>query len=194
MIVAYRLSPEENASYMYLGAPGPRRCPACGSVLDRNFVNQAFKLKRKVFDFSYTYDGCCIVSLRFREACERLGLDGLTFLEIDAEPKWFRLIVEKVLAFDTARRRTRFENQCAMCGKFESVAGASPAILKGVMSPVLEGIYRTDIEFGTKDEQHPLLIAGIDTARKLRKEKLTGLLFKPIEAVGSPAEGVSETT
>jgi hypothetical protein len=78
MPIAYSLSGPDNDSYMCGVAaalnvvPGLPVCPECGYKTEFQFSNPSFIVKRRSYDFSTTYDGYYIVSLRFKEHCLRM--------------------------------------------------------------------------------------------------------------------------
>ena len=151
MTIAFALSAPDNGSYMLRGdAPHPA-CPTCGMVSDRTWVDPGFTLRTSDFDASYTFDGYLIVSERFRNAVPD---DGLRFLELESLPGFFVLDSQNEVAFDAARRGTKFDRKCGECGRFNVVAGAFPVFLVDA-APLPDVVWRTDVEFGTGDEQHP---------------------------------------
>ena len=184
MIVAYYVYGQDNLSEMYDGQ-AVTRCSRCGFVTEPRFVAPSFELERRQYDWSQTNDGCCIVSRRVKELAERHGYGGLEFLDLPSEPDFFRLIVSNYVEFDTRRRETILEDYCDVCGRFRTVAGATPAFLKRTRTPLAEGIYRTDIEFGTGDEQSPLYLVATETRNLMKREKLKGLTFGAVEATGA---------
>ena len=86
----------------------------------------------------------------------------------------------RVLEYDAQRRGTRFMEYCSVCGQHESVVGANPVFLRNVRGPIGDGFYRTDLEFGSGREKHPLVIMGLATYPLLLKEKLKGVELSPI--------------
>ncbi len=97
------------------------------------------------------------------------------------DPGLYLLNVSNVVSFDAERRKTRFEQFCDGCERFRSVAGATPAFLRGVDTPLPDGIYRTDVEFGSDDGRHPVLIVSAGVRDMLRREAKKGVDFKPVE-------------
>lgn len=180
MILGYKLSGADNDSYMYIDAVGLPLCKGCGYITDSEYVNPHLIINRKVYDFSYTYDGCCIVSLEFKEFCKRFKYPDVEFKEILSEPSFFYFIAKKLLTFDVDKRKTRFEKLCRVCGNYESVVGANPVFLRAIKTPLGDGFYRTDQQFGSGNEKHPLIIVGVETYKKMKKEKFTGIYPKEI--------------
>lgn len=74
MIIAYSLNITDNDSYMYGSdsqlfeiLPKSHVCPFCSYKKSLDWDNPFFELKKPYFDFSYTYDGICIVSQKVRD-------------------------------------------------------------------------------------------------------------------------------
>ena len=164
------------------GVAHPATCPTCGRKTDADYINPKFKAKRRNWDISATYDGYDIVSKRFREFCYKHGFEDMTFVPLPADKDFFVLRLAKVLPFDSKRRGTRFDNLCPTCGAFYDVIGANPVYLHSVTAPIQEGFFRSDLEFASGPEQSPLILVGIGTAEKLRKQKFQTLDLKEVEA------------
>lgn len=180
MTIGFLLDGPDNDSYM-LGGPGsPPVCGTCGLVSDRAWIDPGFQLRDKRFDVSATYDGYLIVSERFREIADG---PGARFIALPSATGFYSLIVDNAVPFDAARRKTRFEQLCAECGRYFVVAGATPAFLK-VDSLAADQLYRTDVEFGTGNEQHPLIAVGTAMGDRLRAARLAGLDLSPVRHPG----------
>ena len=96
-----------------------------------------------------------------------------------ALPGFFVLDSQNEVAFDAARRGTKFDRKCGECGRFNVVAGAFPVFLVDA-APLPDVVWRTDVEFGTGDEQHPLILVGPMLARRLNDAKLSGVDLRPV--------------
>ncbi len=175
MRIGYFLSGPDNDSHMYVDADGLSVCRECGYKTDYEYVNPNLVIKRACYDFSYTFDGCCIVSLAFREFCLRAKYSGLDFKKLPSDPRFYYLILRKQVEFDAAKRKTRFENFCETCGNYESITGATPVFLTENKSPLNSGFYRTNLQFASGNEKHPLVIVDVETFRVLKKNKITGI-------------------
>lgn len=169
--------------------PGVHRCDACGELTskwDEPLVDLVIKKRR--LDISITYDGVLIASQQFKSIYESNDLSGLVFRRLPDDHDFYAIHALKVVAFDAERRKTRFVTPCPRCGRFESVVGATPVFLKA--GSEVEGLefVRTDLEFGSGDEKHPLLICGQIAADSLSNAKLNGLDLSPVnENVGTKA-------
>lgn len=190
MLIAYQISPHDDGTHMlgretfrpppsagYYdwrfgkdGVPHPATCETCGRKTDANYVHPKFRAKKRTWDISSTYDGYCIVSSRFRQFCEQQGWRGMQFVTLPSDNDFFVLRISKTLTFDAERRETRFEDPCPTCKSYFNVIGANPAYLHGIKSPIKEGFFRSDLEFGSGHEQHPLILIGVETAKKLKDQ------------------------
>jgi hypothetical protein len=150
-------------------------CHVCGYKTDLYFINPSFRVKRRVYDLSATYDGYKIASLQFIETCHRLKLNGIDFLPLPSDPEFFVLNPTSLTRFDFVSRKTRFESLCTACGFYRAVAGATPAFLLSEPESDLSG---TDIIFGSGNCRGRMLIATERAKRLLTAEKLTGLEFE----------------
>ncbi len=190
MIIAYSLNITDHDSYMY--GSGSRLfeillklhvCLSCGYRKSLNWDNPFFELKKPFFDFSYTYDGICIVSQRVIDFMFRFQYENdVEWVRLKNFPNFYTFLSHRSVAFDSDRRQTRFEKQCKICGFYESVTGATPVFLKGISSRLDRGFYRTDLQFGSGNEKSPILIVGPQTKEELISKKFTGITFQEVNS------------
>ena len=160
------------------------RCDACGELTskwDEPLVGLVIKKRR--LDISLTYDGVLIASHRFKSTYDANDLSGLVFRQLPDDRDFFAIHALKVIEFDAERRKTQFITPCPRCRIFESVVGATPVILKAGSEVGTTEFVRTDLEFGSGDEKHPLLICGEDVAETLSNAKLNGLELIAIKEI-----------
>lgn len=157
-----------------------RRCTACGQLVSKWTENlQSARLPPRLnYDVSTSYDGVVVVSPRFRAVYGRTGMVGLRFVELAGYA--FAVQATEIVPFDAQKRGTRLESQCSVCRQYESIVGATPAyLMSGARVPEM-GFARTDLEFGSGDEQMPLLIGGSSAAAILEQEQMTGMDLKEV--------------
>ena len=152
-------------------------CPKCGYRTDFNYIYEKFRVKRRGNDISFTYDGYCIVSLKFKEACDRAGFEGIEFLGLPGDKEYYHLVPGCVVEFDCEKRKTRFENKCDVCGNYESVVGATPAFIKGELA---SDVCRTDILFGSGNAKKPIILISENAKKVFDREKLVGIFAEEI--------------
>jgi hypothetical protein len=181
MVIGHCLYGVDNNSFMIDDRVNVVRCSKCGFITDFNFHNPFFVIKKTHYDYSHPYDIGTIVSLKFKEFCLREGYRDITFLELERCPGYFQFYAQKIVTFDAQRANTKQIKYCSVCNNYEQVIGSNPAFLKDVGNELDEGFYRTDLVFGVKDAKNPVTVVGPKTFRKLKLEKLKGLIFKPIE-------------
>ncbi len=161
--------------------PGLRRCEGCGELLAKwDEPLSRLIVKKRKYDISCTYDGVTVVSERFESVCDASGLTGLSFQKLPDDPEFYAIQASETVAFDAERRKTRFLKQCDRCRHYDSVTGATPVFLKEGQHVPSRGFVRTDLEFGSGDEKHPLLLCGEDAASILKTSGLKGIDLTPI--------------
>lgn len=169
--------------FMKDGQSHPATCAQCGRKTDSHFVDPAFKLRKKGLDIGATYDGYTIVSDRFKDACERLGLGGLEFRPLPSVPTHHWLVVQPVLDVDIDQSEgLRFLYHCDLCQQHAGVFGTVRLRFKGLTAPIPNGIFRTDLSFGQAHEQSPLTVLGTETCARLKAEPFKGIRFEAIHA------------
>ncbi|HWZ58949.1 MAG TPA: hypothetical protein VNW46_08255 [Gemmatimonadaceae bacterium] len=201
MILAYAITPQDDDSFMLgedtyrpldsggfydwrfgvSGAPHPATCATCGTKTDVNFVNDQFRVHNRRRDLTATYDGYLLASKRFHKHCVAHRYPGVEFVPLPADEDFFWLRSQRTVRFDAARRGTRFEKLCNRCGSYFNIVGAHPIFLAAVSTSLTDGFYRTDIEFGSGHEQHPIVLVGTNTAAELRALNLRDLELEAVE-------------
>jgi hypothetical protein len=165
------------------GIPHPATCPTCGRKTVQDYINPQFRVKRRGRDLTATYDGYVLVSAGFREFCESNNWhQDVQFTPLPADDAYFSFKPCRTLEFDAIRRKTRFEDWCPKCNKHFNVIGSSPVFLRNICAPIAEGFYRSDLEFASGHEQHPLIILGIETAKEIERQGFEKL---DLERIGS---------
>ncbi|MFV0445924.1 MAG: hypothetical protein ACK5Q5_20285, partial [Planctomycetaceae bacterium] len=155
---------------------GAKRCSQCGELIDKwNDSLDSLVIRKRKLDIGCTYDGITVVSCRFKSVCDTGYLLGLTFRQLPDDPEFFAVWPSRVVDFDADRRGTRFITQCSQCGSFESVVGATPVYLKPGWSIGVDEFARTNLEFGSADEKHPVILCGQRVATVLTAANLKGL-------------------
>ena len=179
-IIGYRLSGQDNDSTMFDGVSPNATCPKCGCLLDFEVINPLFDLKVRKFDFSYTYDGHCIVSEKFKRFCDNSGYNNLCFRGFAKTPAFYDFTIRRVVEFDWESRKTRRERYCDLCKRYESVAGADPVFLRNDDCCLDDEFYGTDIFFGSGNQKHRLIIIGPGVYEALNDQSFCGIHYKPI--------------
>lgn len=178
----YSVYGQDNDSYAFRAAD-LKRCPTCGLLLEKWSTTLAgVQVAKRRLDISCTYDGLLVGSMRFVDFCRESGFTDLVTRQLPDDPSFFALSSDIVVKFDTVRRRTRLLDLCSECGRYNTVAGATPVfLLAGEIVPE-RGFARTDLEFGSGDEQHPLLLCGAGVGQLLETRSFRGLELKLWEA------------
>lgn len=110
---------------------GKNICECLNYVRNReNYITSEFQIKKKKYDFSYTYDSAIIVSKKFKDFCENEKLKGIEFYQLKKQKDFYLFKVNQILEFDSQRRKTEFIEYNESCGEFNEVVGAFPVCLK----------------------------------------------------------------
>ena len=128
-------------------------------------------------DFSSTYDGITIVSLKFKEFCVRYGYDNLVFVKLPKTPNFFQFyILGNFLEFDAGLK----EKYCNACGQYESIC--QPIMkLENFAEPLSDGFYQSDLWFASGNEKSPIEIISPVTKANLDKEGFKNICYNKIE-------------
>jgi hypothetical protein len=183
MIIGYEISGYDNDSYMtgtcdtLFDLPFLPKCDKCGYRTDYRYTNKDFILKRKTLDFSSTYDGVTIVSLKFKEFCGRYGYSNLIFVGLPKSSDYFQFYINNsVIKYDASLK----ENLCDSCGQYESVIGPS-AQLNSIAEPLPDGFYQSDLWFASRNEKSPIIIISPITLGYLTKDKFKNFCLTKVE-------------
>lgn len=153
------------------------KCSKCGYRSDYRYTNKDFRLKQKTLDFSTTYDGITIVSLKFKEFCIRNKYNNLTFIDLPRTPDFYHFYInDNIIKYDANRK----ENLCEVCGQYESVIGP---IVKAdnITEPLSGGFYQSDLWFGSGNEKSPIFIISPDIKQRLVVDRFKNICFTPLE-------------
>lgn len=158
------------------------RCDACQHMLGKwSHVSTDVKVGRRL-DVGASYDGVLVVSKRFREWYAAFGCEGLTFTPLaDGRNAWVR--AERVVSFDTERKKVRCNKLCSKCGQFWDVVGATPVHLRPGQSVGAREFVQTDLEFASGDEKGPLLICGFEAGCEMEAQKFAGLEMEAVRGL-----------
>lgn len=178
MVVAKILLGSDNDSYMYT-CNYPNCCEVCHYVIKQQ-VTSNFKLKKRNYDISYTYDGYLIVSKRFKKYCEFKNYRNLIFHTIDNEPEFFFMESTQIIPLDYKRREVMFIDLCSVCNRYAEVIGATPSYLESEFEIEKNRFYRSEYEFGSYNYKSPLIIVSLEIATDLANQKFRGLYFKDV--------------
>ena len=160
----------------------PEKCVRCGYRMDYKQTNNLFRIKRKVYDLSFTYDGIAIASLHFKEFCNRNNYGNIIFKELERSSGFYQFIVQdNTIPFGA----NLIEDYCHTCRQFRTVVDYK-VNTENLEKPFEDGLYQSDLRFGGRLGKHdsplkPIIVVAPITKEKMQKEKLRGLTFEPIE-------------
>lgn len=183
MLIGYEIFGNDNNSYMTGSCeklmPELKflpKCKKCGYRTDYRYTDKDFIQKRKSLDFSSTYDGIIIVSLKFKEFCIRNRYDNIEFIDLPKAPTFYQFYINGNVLNYEARIKEKF---CEACKQFESVVGPT---FKSLEMQLLEnGFYQSDLWFGSGNEKSPIIIIAPEVKYKIERERFRNIFFDKIE-------------
>ena len=181
MPVAYIMASRDNDSCMFDSTDaGILRCPTCKFVTNRDYIPPTFRLRRKQYDLSVTFDHIHIVSERFRQFCRDNAFPSVEFRRLPANESHHVMLSTRIVLIDRSRTELVFEDLCEECKRYASTGGSLPIFLLGVQESLPTGIYATDVSFGSWDEREPFLIVSPDVRDLIELEGFKGISYTPI--------------
>lgn len=172
MTIAYDLYGQDNDSFIH--CKDQEICSTCGCSISKSF-NPNFKLKRKNFDISTTYDGYQIISSRLKSFLDNHNMSNIKYTPLENNKGFYYVEFLDILEIDVINSDIFFGDKCQNCSQYSEIIKGSELLLKNINKPIQKGIYRTDIEFGQCDSKSPLIIIGIKTYQEMVKEKFRGM-------------------
>ena len=67
---------------LFTDPPDIPHCRYCGFKTRYDYTNPLFKLSKKTMDISYTYDGACIVSEKWKSFCIENDFSNVSFVPL----------------------------------------------------------------------------------------------------------------
>lgn len=177
MVVAKIIGKADNNTFMH--KVYPNLCPKCG-YSTKVEINEYFRLNKRKYDVSATWDSFPIVSQKFKDFCEVEGFENIDFVSFINEPNFYSYTINKIFRLDSARRNVVFNNFCDACKRFEEIVGAVPSFIEEGFVIQENSFYRSEFEFGGFNRKFPLTIVSIDVAEKIKRQKFKGIYFKDV--------------
>lgn len=175
-LVGYSCSPRDEAGVtLFTNDIVKSRCAVCGLpiAVDLTAISGTLKIRVASADALYTYDLKILYSKKFVDFVR--DNSSTHFQSIQVSDSFYYILPVRELAFDAAAARTRFLKCCVSCGQFWEIIGATPAFTKDEVDA--DGIYATDLAFGTGPNRGPSHIVGLSLMSKLKKQEFRRLCF-----------------
>ncbi|MBQ5982019.1 MAG: hypothetical protein IJL54_07630 [Prevotella sp.] len=163
------------------GTNRPGLCPVCHNVIEQIPNMDYIVRKNRYRDIAVTYDGFFVVSQKFKAFCDENKYDSLEFVQLPKSPSYYFFAPHKIYELDYIRRGTEFKGYHECCGRFDSIAGCSPAY-KHINNNIKNDdfICRSDVFFGSDLNAGPIIIIGMRTLEKIKSYDLSGMYFKNV--------------
>lgn len=148
-------------------------------MLDSRFVPEGWRPPFKR-DIGCTYDGRILCVQRVAAFLATLD-PTIEFSPLPSKPSVLLLRVTRTLPFDPSVRPVRFIGKCQSCGSYTEVIGSLPAAFQqSALLDLEEGLYRSDLEFGSREGKGPLLVATASLVSGLLARRFSGLTLVPL--------------
>jgi hypothetical protein len=172
----------DNDSYLLEVSKGDRckyvTCPTCKLILNKRSLIEkhlsTYKIKRKKYHLSSSYDGFNVVSQEFKDLYENSDWQGLVFYSIPKSKGFYLIECFQQVVINRTKRPIEFENKCNECGLYMGIYGSVPPYIDVDVIQKLKSntFYRSDLEFGYDFEQGYSLFASQEITDKLIEYKL----------------------
>ncbi len=175
----FGISGHDNDSHL-LDENHVQRCPICKQIQNKHEAGIksaiSFKIKKKKYDFSTTYDGFLIGSEKIRNLYISNNWRGIDFHGLPKSNGFFLLIPQPnfVIKFADDIRPVNFIETCNTCGLAKEVIGLFPIYIKESITNMNESIfYHTDLAFGAYDEKSHFFIISDTICNLLETNKIS---------------------
>jgi hypothetical protein len=90
---------------------------------------------------------------------------------------FFHLLVDGTLPLDAERIGIKKQGYCSTCGNYREVFGASTHYIRGLTSPLGDGIWGSDMLVSSGNWKHRVFYAGHETRHRMLDAGLKGIHF-----------------
>ena len=153
-------------------------CGTCDMILNKRSLIvshlPSYRIKRKKYHLSSSYDGFNTVSQSFKNLYETLNWQGLVFYPITKNKGFYLIECVEVVVVNKTERPIEFEHKCNECNQYMGVYGSVPAYINSseIQKMKPNTFYRSDFEFGYDFEQNYSLFASEEITTVLKAEGL----------------------
>jgi len=153
-------------------------CNTCRLILDKRTLIEShlpkYRIKRKKYHLSCSYDGFNIVSQEFKSLYESSKWKGLVFYSIPKNKEFYLIECINIVAINESKSAVLFEDKCNECSLYMGVYMKGFVSLNSAeidkMNP--NTFYRSNLEFGNDFEHSYNLFASEEITNILKKNKL----------------------
>jgi hypothetical protein len=155
-----------------------KTCNTCKLILNKRTLIEShlpkYRIKKKKYHLSGSYDGFNVVSQEFKNLYEKLNWQGLVFYTIPKSVGFYLIECSKIININETKRPVEFHSKCDDCNLYMGVYGSVPPYVNvseiEKMKP--NTFYRSNLEFGNDFEKGYSLFASEEIANVLIENKL----------------------
>lgn len=173
----YLLAIYDNDSYLLKVGEADRNeyalCDKCNMILDKRTLIESnlpsYKIRRKKYHISCSYDGFIVVSQDFKNLYESSDWQGLFFYPIQRSKGFYLTECTEVVEINKTERPIEYNHKCSECNAYVGVYGSIPPYIDlSVLDNMKPNVfYRSDIEFGYDFEKSYSLFISEEIAKSL---------------------------
>jgi hypothetical protein len=155
-------------------------CSTCNMILNKRCLIEShlpfYRIKRKRYHLSGSYDGFIFVSQSFKDLYEVSGWQGLIFYFIPKSKGFYLIECTEIINVNQTERPIELKNKCNECGQYMGVYGSIPSCINytEMQKTKSNTFFRSDLEFGYDFGQSYSLFASEEIITIL---KVNGLII-----------------
>jgi hypothetical protein len=153
-------------------------CGTCNMILNKRSLIElhlsSYKIKRKKYHLSGSYDGFMAASQSFKDLYETSNWQGLVFYPIPQNKSFYLIECTEVVIVNQTKRPVLFEHKCSECNQYMGVYGNLPSYIdfSEIQKMKPNTFYRSNLEFGYDFEQSYSLFASEEITTILKEQGL----------------------
>ena len=153
-------------------------CNTCNLILNKRTLIEShlpkYKIKRKKYHLSGSYDGFNVVSQSFKELYESSNWQGFVFYDIPKSKGFYLVECTEIVILNETERPIEFDDKCDECSQYMGVYGSFPPYINEIeiqkMKP--NTFYRSNLEFATDFGKCYSIFASEEITNSLIENKL----------------------
>ncbi len=153
-------------------------CNSCKLILNKRTLIEThlpkYRIKRKKYHLSGSYDGFNVVSQDFKNLYEKSNWQGLVFYPIIKSKGFYLIECTEIVIVNEIKRPIEFDNKCSECGQYMGIYGSVPPFINEpeIQKMKSNTFYRSNLEFGNDFEKSYSLFASEKIINALKETNL----------------------
>ena len=155
-----------------------KTCNTCKLILNKRTLIEShlpkYRIKKKKYHLSGSYDGFNVVSQEFKNLYEKLNWQGLVFCTIPKNAGFYLIECSEIVQINEKSSSVLFENKCVECNQYMGtyIKGKLSINSNEFQNMKPNTFYRSNLEFGNDFEKGYSLFASEEITNVLIENKL----------------------